>query len=417
MRLRDADAGAQALHPLVRDPLAVCHPASVTRVARHYADRWEGPARDHLRYGSDGCGPTPAARPVVIRGRGARDRRGLGGGERPRTLAGRGRRGRTGGDPEGAAARRVRGRGTPASRRAGSRSRPGRCRTAASISRPAQARVAEAVLAPYNLGRLNPLGLNSAAPALFAHGTEEQRLRFLPPTRAQRGEVVPAAERAGRGLGPRVAGHPGRARRRGVGAQRAEGLDDVGAPLRLRDLSRPHRSERPEATRAHLLRRRPARAGSGGAGRCATSAARSTSTRCSSTTCASPTSTGSGRRATAGAWPASTLAGERQMVSGSGSGGVDRIGGSGVDRIIQRAVELGRTGRRGRPPTAHAAVQRGTDPGLDEPTRARVGAGGRHPGSRRLDRQGAPGRPEPAAPTARRRPARAGRDGVGRTEP
>jgi len=46
---------------------------------------------------------------------------------------------------------------------------------------PAQARVAEAVLEPYNLGRLNPLGLNSAAPALFAHGTEEQRCRFLPP--------------------------------------------------------------------------------------------------------------------------------------------------------------------------------------------------------------------------------------------
>ena len=46
---------------------------------------------------------------------------------------------------------------------------------------PAQARAAEACLAPFNLGRLNPLGLNLAAPALFAHGTEEQRLRFLPP--------------------------------------------------------------------------------------------------------------------------------------------------------------------------------------------------------------------------------------------
>jgi alkylation response protein AidB-like acyl-CoA dehydrogenase len=33
----------------------------------------------------------------------------------------------------------------------------------------------------YHLPRLNPLGLNLAAPALFAHGTEEQRLRFLPP--------------------------------------------------------------------------------------------------------------------------------------------------------------------------------------------------------------------------------------------
>ena len=36
------------------------------------------------------------------------------------------------------------------------------------------------VIAPYNLGRLNPLGLNLCVPALFAHGTEEQRLRFLP---------------------------------------------------------------------------------------------------------------------------------------------------------------------------------------------------------------------------------------------
>ncbi len=43
------------------------------------------------------------------------------------------------------------------------------------------ARTLEQELAPYNLGRLNPLGLNLCAPALFAHGTEAQRLRFLPP--------------------------------------------------------------------------------------------------------------------------------------------------------------------------------------------------------------------------------------------
>jgi alkylation response protein AidB-like acyl-CoA dehydrogenase len=42
------------------------------------------------------------------------------------------------------------------------------------------ARLLEAELAPYNLGRLNPLGLNLCAPALFAHGTEAQRRRFLP---------------------------------------------------------------------------------------------------------------------------------------------------------------------------------------------------------------------------------------------
>ena len=39
----------------------------------------------------------------------------------------------------------------------------------------------DAVLAPFHLPRLNPLGLNLAAPALFAHGTDDQRCRFLPP--------------------------------------------------------------------------------------------------------------------------------------------------------------------------------------------------------------------------------------------
>jgi len=43
------------------------------------------------------------------------------------------------------------------------------------------ARAIDAVLAPYRLHRLNPLGLNNTAAALFAHGTEEQRRRFLPP--------------------------------------------------------------------------------------------------------------------------------------------------------------------------------------------------------------------------------------------
>ena len=46
---------------------------------------------------------------------------------------------------------------------------------------PEVARAIDAELRPYHLGRLNPLGLNNTAPALFAYGTEEQRLRFLPP--------------------------------------------------------------------------------------------------------------------------------------------------------------------------------------------------------------------------------------------
>jgi alkylation response protein AidB-like acyl-CoA dehydrogenase len=37
-----------------------------------------------------------------------------------------------------------------------------------------------------------------------------------------------------------------------------------------------------------------------------------------------------------------TLAGERQMVAGAGSGGVDRIGGSGADRLIRTARATGK---------------------------------------------------------------------------
>jgi alkylation response protein AidB-like acyl-CoA dehydrogenase len=42
-----------------------------------------------------------------------------------------------------------------------------------------------------------------------------------------------------------------------------------------------------------------------------------------------------------------TLSGERQMVSGSGSGGVDRIGGSGVARLLRLARERSASGRAG----------------------------------------------------------------------
>ena len=43
-----------------------------------------------------------------------------------------------------------------------------------------------------------------------------------------------------------------------------------------------------------------------------------------------------------------TLSGERQMVSGAGSGGVDRIGGLGVEHVLELARRVGSRPRSGR---------------------------------------------------------------------
>jgi alkylation response protein AidB-like acyl-CoA dehydrogenase len=207
---------------------------------------------------------------------------------------------------------------------------------------PVQAQAAEAVLAPYNLGRLNPLGLNSAAPALFAYGTDAQRVRFLPPL--VRNEEKWCQLLSEPGAGSDLASLATRAVRDGeewiVSGQKVwttwahvsdfaiclARTDPTVAKRRgltyfLVDLHSPGVDVRPlrhiggevDFNEVFLDAVRVPDAHRVGA-------------------------VGDGWRV-AGA----TLAGERQMVSGSGSGGVDRIGGSGIERVIRRAQELGRT--------------------------------------------------------------------------
>lgn len=204
----------------------------------------------------------------------------------------------------------------------------------------AQARVLDAELAPLNLGRLNPLGLNNAAPALFAHGTEEQRLRFLPP-------MVRDEERwcqlfSEPGAGSDLASLATRAVRDGdewvLTGQKVwttwAHLSRFGLCLARTDPAQPKRKgityfvvdlEAPGVEVRELRHiggevdfnevwldevRVPDSFRIGGVG--------------------------DGWRV-AGA----TLSGERQMVAGAGSGGVDRIGGSGVDRLVRSARAAG----------------------------------------------------------------------------
>ncbi len=205
---------------------------------------------------------------------------------------------------------------------------------------PAKARVAETVIAPLNLGRLNPLGLHNTAPALFAHGTEEQRLRFLPPMVANQERWCQMFSEPG--AGSDLASLAMRAEQDGdewiltgqkvwsTWAHESEyaiclaRTDPTVAKRRgityfLVDLSLPGVEVRPlrhiggevdfnevwlEEVRVPDFHR--------------------------------VGTAGDGWRV-AGA----TLAGERQMVAGAGSGGVDRIGGGGIDSLLNQARQDG----------------------------------------------------------------------------
>ena len=207
---------------------------------------------------------------------------------------------------------------------------------------PEQARVTESVLAPYNLGRLNPLGLNAAAPAMLSHGTEEQRHRFLPP-------IVRNEERwcqllSEPGAGSDLASLATRAIRDGdewvITGQKVwttwAHFSEFAVCLARTDTSVPKRQGLTYfivALDAPGVEVRPLRhlGGEIDFNEVFLDRVRVSDDRRIG-------GIGDGWRVAG-----STLAGERQMVSGSGSGGVDRIGGAGMDQLVRRAGELGRT--------------------------------------------------------------------------
>ena len=208
------------------------------------------------------------------------------------------------------------------------------------------ARAVEQELRPFNLGRLNPLGLNLAAPALFAHGTEQQRLRYLPP-------IVRNEERwcqlfSEPGSGSDLASLSTRAEQDGeewvVTGQKvwttwahrsthavllARTNPDVpkreGITYFLIDL-------RQEGVDVRPLRHM---GGEIDFNEVFLDGARIPDTQRIG--------------AVGNGWKVAnaTLSGERQMVSGSGSGGVDRIGGSGADALVRLAKRISADGHPG----------------------------------------------------------------------
>jgi len=201
---------------------------------------------------------------------------------------------------------------------------------------PEEARVVEAELAPLNLGRLNPLGLNLAAPALFAHGTDEQRRRFLPPIVAN--EEVWCQLFSEPGAGSDLASLSTRAVRDGdewvVAGQKVWStwahLADFGVLLARTDPGVPKR----RGLTYFLLEMhapgvdvRPLRHINGDVdfNEVFLDAVRI------------PDARRVGAENEGWSVANATLSGERQMVAGSGSGGVDRIGGGGADRLLSLA--------------------------------------------------------------------------------
>jgi alkylation response protein AidB-like acyl-CoA dehydrogenase len=207
------------------------------------------------------------------------------------------------------------------------------------------ARAIETVLAPLRLTRLNPLGLNNAASALFSHGTDEQRLRFLPPI--VRNEEKWCQLFSEPGAGSDLASLATKAVRDGSGDDADWVITgqkvwttwadeaDFGILLARTDPDQPkHRGITYFLLDMHQpgVVVRPLRQITGEAefNEVFLDGARV------------PDAHRVGELNDGWRVSASTLSSERQMVSGSGSGGMGRLGGSSTDRLIALAQETGR---------------------------------------------------------------------------
>ncbi|OBK27928.1 acyl-CoA dehydrogenase [Mycobacterium asiaticum] len=203
------------------------------------------------------------------------------------------------------------------------------------------AQAIDQVLRPLRLPRLNPLGLNNAAAALFSHGTEEQRLRFLPPiVRKEESWCQLFSEP---GAGSDLASLATRAVREGdswvISGQKVwttwADVADFAILLARTDPEAPkHQGITYFLLDMHQsgVQVRPLRQITGEA----------EFNEVFIDNARVPDRYRVGEVNDGWRVSASTLSSERQMVSGSGSGGMGRLGGSGAQRLIALAKETGR---------------------------------------------------------------------------
>ncbi|MCW2916839.1 MAG: acyl-CoA dehydrogenase protein [Actinomycetia bacterium] len=198
------------------------------------------------------------------------------------------------------------------------------------------AQAAERILALYHLPKLNPLGLNLTAAALFAHGSHEQRLRFLP--KIVSNEEIWCQLFSEPGAGSDLASLATRAVRDGDGwkitGQKVwttwAHLADFGVLLARTNADVPKRRGITYFLidmRQLGVEVRPLRHIGGEVD----------FNEVFLNEAFVPDDHRIGEVNEGWSVARATLSGERQMVSGSGSGGVDRIGGSGTRRLVRLA--------------------------------------------------------------------------------